>query len=144
MPKLVSLENLEYYDNKIKYSIVSNVGAMAQDVVDAIGTSTSQIIAAVNSNPYAESTGMDVNVMSVTANTSTAVPSAVPNGSSRKFIELRAVDESDSFFISFSQTTNRSKLRPVQGSINLTIPSSINLYVFSEEAIEIAVTEGWR
>ena len=102
MPKLVSLENLEYYDNKIKYSIVSKGGAMAQDVVDAIGTSTSQIIAAVNSNPYAESTGMDVNVMSVTANTSTAVPSAVPTGSSRKFIELRAVDESDSFFISFS------------------------------------------
>ena len=86
--------------------------------------------------------------LSINANSATAIdylPSSTA-GKKRVFVELRAIDPDDEFYIGFDNTVTDSTGRPVKGRILLNIPSLQSLYVYhtNSSALAIQQTEGWR
>lgn len=68
-------------------------------------------------------------------------------GSSRVFIELRAVDETAVFYIGFGNGVTDSNGRPTKGRILINVPTSnqnITIYHTNESNLDIQQTEGWK
>lgn len=87
--------------------------------------------------------------LSVSASTATQVSPLTNAGSTatkRVFVELRAIDPDDEFYIGFADTVTDSNGRPVKGRILLNMPSTQNLYIYhtNESALAVQQTEGWR
>ena len=66
--------------------------------------------------------------------------------SQRVFVELRAIDPDDEFYIGFSHFLDETYGRPVKGRILLNMPHSQSLYIYhtNTSSIDIQQTEGWR
>lgn len=87
----------------------------------------------------------------VVPNTVTQILPLLPNYSQnstkkRVFVELRAINPDDEFYIGFDSNTYDTEGRPVIGRILLNMPASQELYIYhtNQSDISIQQTEGWN
>jgi hypothetical protein len=60
----------------------------------------------------------------------------------RQFVEVKAHDETDEFWVDFGATAVAGQCRPCKGYVYLAIPTDIVLSVVASSAVDLSIVEG--
>ena len=121
------------------------------DLINSIGTDTSKIKQDVSNlaktaQPSEFRTARLTGISASTATQINVITDLNSTATNRVFVELRAINPDDVFYIGFANTLTDSNGRPVKGRILINMPSSQSLYIYhtNESALAIQQTEGWN
>ncbi len=123
----------DYTQSELTHDIKTQVASISSNIAGLLGDSI---------------TGYRSQRLSIAPETPTVLTPIVGSvGSSRAFIELRALDETAVFYIGFGNGVTDSNGRPTKGRILINVPTSnqnITIYHTNESNLDIQQTEGWK